>query len=298
MSPPNVLPSRPNLEHLKDQADDLRRAFARRDPDALRRVAAIEAAAADLKESDLPVARSQLVIAREYGYPSWPALKAFVESRASATAASGKETAMDKNDRLEVHHFTVRFASCLRSGVPILDTLVICAGAATDPAFKTALDDIRSKIREGETISGLFGAYPRWFDGVYVQMVSVGCESGTLDAMMEHLAAYMETDVPVTPVGSFVMQLNTMMKAGVPLEHSLGVIAEQTPYPELRKALTDVQDSVKNGETLSKGLGRHPDVFDAYVVNMVKSGEMGGNLPVILDRIAGTLQRLSAFERR
>ncbi|MEK7476150.1 MAG: type IV pilus assembly protein PilM [Candidatus Coatesbacteria bacterium] len=83
MTPTTPLPARPDLEHLKNQSEALARSFAAGDPQARARVAAITRLR-DLAHGPprpLTVAQSLLVIAREYGFPSWPSLKRHVESR-------------------------------------------------------------------------------------------------------------------------------------------------------------------------------------------------------------------------
>ena len=74
--PSHVLPPSPDLDHLRNQAKALKRAFLADDADAVRRVRAVLPSAA----STLRLADAQLVIAREYGFPSWPKLKRHVET--------------------------------------------------------------------------------------------------------------------------------------------------------------------------------------------------------------------------
>jgi len=71
------LPSRPSLARLRDQARALQRACRAREPAALRRLAAIFPDAAG---ETLALAKAQSVVAREYGFASWPRLKAHVEA--------------------------------------------------------------------------------------------------------------------------------------------------------------------------------------------------------------------------
>src|SRR6516165_5590554 len=79
------LPSRPNLDQLKHQARDLLDAYKAGDEDALRRIREsharlAKAAKADIRSARLTLSGAQLVIAREYGFASWPKLKQHVES--------------------------------------------------------------------------------------------------------------------------------------------------------------------------------------------------------------------------
>lgn len=74
------LPSAPNLEHLKKQAKALRKAVRAQEPAALSRM---EAQPGSTSGADVCLANVQFVIAREYGFPSWPRLKAYVQSLAA-----------------------------------------------------------------------------------------------------------------------------------------------------------------------------------------------------------------------
>ncbi len=79
------LPDRPDIDQLRHQARDLHRAAAGGNPDALARIGAV---------SDLTaLSAAQLAVAREYGYPSWPALQAEVKRRRSLLAAATPQPA-------------------------------------------------------------------------------------------------------------------------------------------------------------------------------------------------------------
>jgi len=82
---PRELPARPNLEQLKKQAKSLLHAARSRDGDALRRFAALPAFSGrsflEINAADLALHDAQSVIAREHGFPSWPALREEVEAR-------------------------------------------------------------------------------------------------------------------------------------------------------------------------------------------------------------------------
>src|SRR5690348_8773870 len=85
------LPSRPNLEQLKNQAKDLLKSCQTADPEALRRIRANHPHYSNAVETEIPAAKlslsdAQLVIAREYGFASWPKLKDHVESLLLETA--------------------------------------------------------------------------------------------------------------------------------------------------------------------------------------------------------------------
>lgn len=84
----------------------------------------------------------------------------------------------------------------------------------------------------------------------------------------------------------FTRQLATLIDSGLPLLRGLTVLAKQEPNPVLRGTLNALADSVQSGSTFSEGLAQHPKIFNKLYVNMVKAGELGGVLEVVLLRLA------------
>jgi type IV pilus assembly protein PilC len=84
----------------------------------------------------------------------------------------------------------------------------------------------------------------------------------------------------------FTRQLATLIDAGLPLLRGLNVLAKQERDPVLKGTINKLADSVQGGSTFSEGLGQHPRIFNDLYVNMVKAGELGGVLEVVLTRLA------------
>lgn len=84
----------------------------------------------------------------------------------------------------------------------------------------------------------------------------------------------------------FTRQLATLVEAGLPLLRGLTVLAKQEKNKNMQKTITTLADSVQGGSTFSEGLGQHPRIFDKLYVNMVKAGELGGVLELVLVRLA------------
>ena len=84
----------------------------------------------------------------------------------------------------------------------------------------------------------------------------------------------------------FTRQLATLIDAGLPLLQSLNVLAKQEPNADLRATIAALGDSVQSGSTFSEALGTYPKMFNKLFVNMVKAGELGGVLEVVLKRLA------------
>ena len=84
----------------------------------------------------------------------------------------------------------------------------------------------------------------------------------------------------------FTRQLATLIDAGLPLLRGLSVLGKQEPDPVLKKTINQLAEAVQGGGTFSDGLTSHPRIFNKLYVNMVKAGELGGVLEVVLNRLA------------
>lgn len=84
----------------------------------------------------------------------------------------------------------------------------------------------------------------------------------------------------------FTRQLATLIDAGLPLLRGLNVLAKQERDSVLKSTINRVADSVQGGSTFSEGLAQHPRLFNDLYVNMVRAGELGGVLEVVLTRLA------------
>ena len=84
----------------------------------------------------------------------------------------------------------------------------------------------------------------------------------------------------------FTRQLATLIDAGLPLLRSLNTLAKQERNPVMRNTMTSIATSVESGSTFSEALAQHPGIFNKLYVNMVKAGELGGVLEIVLTRLA------------
>src|SRR5437762_5642008 len=84
----------------------------------------------------------------------------------------------------------------------------------------------------------------------------------------------------------FTRQLATLIDAGLPLLRGLNVLAKQERDSVLKSTINKVADSVQGGSTFSEGLAQHPRLFNDLYVNMVRAGEVGGVLELVLTRLA------------
>ena len=85
---------------------------------------------------------------------------------------------------------------------------------------------------------------------------------------------------------TFTRQLATLVDAGLPLLRGLRVLEKQERNSTLKKILGELALAIEGGSTFSEALAQHPKVFNRLFVNMVKAGELGGVLEVVLKRLA------------
>jgi type IV pilus assembly protein PilC len=84
----------------------------------------------------------------------------------------------------------------------------------------------------------------------------------------------------------FTRQLATLIDSGLPLLRSLHVLAKQERDKVMKKTIDKLADSVQSGSTFSDALALHPKIFNNLFVNMVKAGEVGGVLELVLTRLS------------
>jgi type IV pilus assembly protein PilC len=85
---------------------------------------------------------------------------------------------------------------------------------------------------------------------------------------------------------TFTRQLATLVDAGLPLLRGLRVLEKQERSSTLKRILGELALAIEGGSTFSEALAQHPKVFNRLFVNMVKAGELGGVLEVVLKRLA------------
>jgi type IV pilus assembly protein PilC len=96
----------------------------------------------------------------------------------------------------------------------------------------------------------------------------------------------------------FSRQFATMVNSGLPILQALSVLEQQTESNVLRKAVQSIRVDIEQGSSLSAALAKHPKVFNRLYVSMVRSGEIGGVLDAVLERLALNLERDVALRNR
>ena len=86
-------------------------------------------------------------------------------------------------------------------------------------------------------------------------------------------------------LGSFTAELSTLLAAGLPLDKSLHILSGISVQKGMREVVHSLLKSIRGGSSFSDALRKHPEIFPRIYVNMVRAGEAGGFLDVILERL-------------
>jgi len=87
----------------------------------------------------------------------------------------------------------------------------------------------------------------------------------------------------------FTTQLAVMIRAGISIRAALEGISEQVENQRFRGILGQIRNDVESGKQFSEAIAKHPKLFGALYVNMVRASEMSGSFAKMLDRIAAYL---------
>jgi type IV pilus assembly protein PilC len=109
-----------------------------------------------------------------------------VKKQSGFGAKSGKVTEKD------VTLFTRQLATMMKAGVPLLQSFDIVGKGHSNPAVSKLLNDIKSDVETGSSLSAAFRKYPLHFDALFCNLVGAGEQAGILDSLLDRLATYKE----------------------------------------------------------------------------------------------------------
>lgn len=146
-----------------------------------------------------------------------------------------------------------------------------------------------------ELIEGILEADTR--ANVLTQLVNRGYTpvevteaSGSSDS-----AAVSRVKVPVRELNHVTRQLASLVRSQVPILRALRVIGDQTSHPKIRAVIRKIEEDVRQGNTVAQAMGRYPRVFPPLYTSLVHSGEIGGMLEEVLDRLVQQADREEAL---
>lgn len=108
----------------------------------------------------------------------------------------------------------------------------------------------------------------------------------------------LKPSVKAKDVVIFSRQLATLVSAGVPLVQGLTVLMEQIENPKFKGIVKNVRENIEAGVSIADSMKNHPDAFSELYVSMIKAGEVGGILDVILERVSEYLENAEELKSK
>jgi type IV pilus assembly protein PilC len=150
----------------------------------------------------------------------------------------------------------------------------------------------RVRTKEGRVVEGKMEA-----DGEGAVASRLRSQGMVPIAISKEAKVNMKTELHILPqkvklkdLAVFSRQFATMINSGLSLLRTLNILSEQTENPLLAKTIGLLRDDVERGSSLSASMSKHPKVFNNLYVAMVRAGETGGQLDVVLNRVADNFE--------
>lgn len=96
----------------------------------------------------------------------------------------------------------------------------------------------------------------------------------------------------------FSRQLSTLINAGIPIVQCLNVLIDQVENKNFKNIIMNIREDIEKGASITMAMSKHPGVFNQLYTSMVKSGESGGVLDEVLERISSYLEAIQSLRRK
>ena len=150
----------------------------------------------------------------------------------------------------------------------------------------------------GEVKSAPAAAKPAAKKGKPAAKPAAGGKKGMNMDIKIKLPSWLHGKIKTKVLTQFTRQLATLVNAGLPLMRGIEVLKRQMKDPQMREALDGISDNIASGGTFSESLTAYPKIFDKLYVNMVKAGEAGGVLEVVLGRLAEFAEKAEKIKNK
>ena len=156
-----------------------------------------------------------------------------------------------------------------------------------------------AKDRSGQSVNGVVDAVSEAEAADILHKKELIVISVTpIKAKSEKSTSSKDQKVKTDDLVIFSRQLATMIDAGIPLVHALGILSEQTEAKGLKDIVAVVRRDIEAGMSFSDALSKHNKVFSELFINMARAGESSGMLDEVLDRLATYLEKSAALNRK
>ncbi|MFZ2390219.1 MAG: type II secretion system F family protein [Minisyncoccales bacterium] len=127
-------------------------------------------------------------------------------------------------------------------------------------------------------------------NGLFPIEINEEAEMEKKDVLNKKIDIKLFNQTSMKDVAMFSRQLAIMIDSNVPPAEAIDALGDQTKNQDFKEKIYSVAKDVRSGNQMSKALGKYPEIFSVFYINMVKSGEVSGNLPSILDKVADHLE--------
>jgi len=140
--------------------------------------------------------------------------------------------------------------------------------------------------RSGEAIKGTVNLPSEGEVRIFLRQQGIRPSKIEQQSLFNKDMNFFGSGVKDTEVAIMTRQLAVMVSSGVPLLQAFDILQQGEKNPRLKKALIDIQDQISAGSPLWEAMSKQKDIFNHLYVYLVRAGEMGGALDLILNRLA------------
>lgn len=125
----------------------------------------------------------------------------------------------------------------------------------------------------------------------------IGLDLIRSDLTQEQRAAIGQQRVEKSDLINFCFHMEQLGNAGVPMLEGLADLRDSLDHPRFREVIANLIEEIEGGKNLSDALAEHPTIFDTLFVNLIRAGEISGELPRIFDSLSKTIKWQDEMEK-
>jgi type IV pilus assembly protein PilC len=161
--------------------------------------------------------------------------------------------------------------------------------------YKYSARDSKGRIAKGELEATDIAALKNKLRNQGLWLIS---QNSSEQSLLPFLEGFFDKKIGLKDMVVFSRQFSAMIEAGIAILRVLTVLIQQTENPKLKAILQEIKRDIEQGVPLSESMQKFPEAFDSLYVSMVKAGELGGVLDVVLNRVAGFLESRSKLSNK
>lgn len=152
----------------------------------------------------------------------------------------------------------------------------------------------KAATADGETVNGTLSGSSR--DQVIERIQALGqvpirVDESTQATVVQGSRRLRSRRITDQDIANITRELGTLLRAGLPLERALVIMATLSEGERLQQMLENVREQIKGGATLADAMQAQEGVFNRFYINLLRAGESGGALGVVLERLAEHLEQ-------